>query len=154
MSNLSELPETSRELKTISQCIAGRSRLLLGEQAKEAALRGQDLGNYKILAFATHGLIAGSLQGVNEPALVLTPSNDYGNKANDGLLVSHWPVISDAAVAITTGMFDAMARAKVGGAEALRRFIAGHLKRKDLGIYAHPAYWAPFFVVGDGASGI
>ena len=62
--------------------------------------------------------------------------------------------ISDAAVAITTGMFDAMAKSKVGGAEALRRVIVRHLDSKDIGIFAHPAYWAPFFVVGDGASGI
>ena len=41
------------------------------------------------------------------------------------LLVSHWAVDSDAAVAITTGAMNAMkAEPKIGRAEALRRSIA------------------------------
>jgi len=65
------------------------------------------------------------------------------------LLVSHWEVNSDAAVAITTGAVNAMKAApKIGRAEALHRSI-GALIAKG-GIYAHPSVWAPFVLVGNG----
>jgi len=55
------------------------------------------------------------------------------------LLVSHWPVVSDAAVALTTRM---LAAAKTGltPAEAHRQAMI------DTG----PRLWAPFVVVGEG----
>jgi CHAT domain-containing protein len=64
-------------------------------------------------------------------------------------LVSHWAVNSDAAVAITTGAFDAQsAEPAIGHAEALRRSIRDLIARG--GTNAHPAIWAPFILVGDG----
>ena len=68
------------------------------------------------------------------------------------LLVSHWAVDSDATVRLITGTVGAMARdAKVGRAEALRRAMLALI---DNGAprEAHPAYWAPFLVVGEGAA--
>jgi CHAT domain-containing protein len=65
------------------------------------------------------------------------------------LLVSHWYVNSDAAVAITTGAFNAMkAEPKIGRAEALRRSIAALIASG--GENAHPSVWAPFVLVGNG----
>ncbi|MEH2628722.1 CHAT domain-containing protein/tetratricopeptide (TPR) repeat protein [Bradyrhizobium sp. AZCC 1719] len=65
------------------------------------------------------------------------------------LLVSHWAVSSDAAVAIITGAIDAMkGRPDVGRAEALRRSISALIARG--GENAHPAIWAPFVLVGSG----
>jgi CHAT domain-containing protein len=65
------------------------------------------------------------------------------------LLVSHWPVNSEAAVAITTSAVDAMrAEPKIGRSEALRRSISALIKRG--GDYAHPSVWAPFVLVGNG----
>jgi CHAT domain-containing protein/Tfp pilus assembly protein PilF len=65
------------------------------------------------------------------------------------LLVSHWAVSSDAAVAITTGATDAMtAHPEIGRAEALRRSIAGLIAKG--GENAHPGIWAPFVLVGSG----
>jgi len=65
------------------------------------------------------------------------------------LLVSHWPVNSDAAVAITTGAIGAMAsQSGIGPAEALRRSISA-LAAKG-GAQAHPSVWAPFVLVGNG----
>lgn len=65
------------------------------------------------------------------------------------LLVSHWEVNSDAAVAITTGAVNAMKAAPmIGRAEALRRSIAVLIAKG--GIYAHPSVWAPFVLVGNG----
>jgi CHAT domain-containing protein len=67
------------------------------------------------------------------------------------LLVSHWAVNSDATVKLITGAMREMAHdAKVGRAEALRRSM---LELADKGEVqeAHPANWAPFVVVGEGA---
>jgi CHAT domain-containing protein/tetratricopeptide (TPR) repeat protein len=65
------------------------------------------------------------------------------------LLVSHWAVSSDAAVAITTRMFDESAK---GGskAEALNRSMLALMARTDKPYFAHPALWAPFVLVGEG----
>ena len=64
------------------------------------------------------------------------------------LLVSHWPVGSDAAVAITTGATRAMAsRSDIDRAEALRRSIATLIAKG--GENAHPSVWAPFVLVGN-----
>jgi CHAT domain-containing protein/Tfp pilus assembly protein PilF len=66
------------------------------------------------------------------------------------LLVSHWPVNSDAAVYITTGAIGAMAaQSGIGPAEALRRSISA-LAAKG-GANAHPSAWAPFVLVGNGS---
>jgi CHAT domain-containing protein/tetratricopeptide (TPR) repeat protein len=65
------------------------------------------------------------------------------------LLVSHWAVDSQAAVAITTGaMNELAANPKVGRAEALRRAEAALITSG--GRNAHPSVWAPFVLVGNG----
>jgi hypothetical protein len=54
------------------------------------------------------------------------------------LLVSHWEVDSEAAVAITTGTVSAMkSEPKIGRAEALRRSISALIARG--GRFAHPS---------------
>ena len=67
------------------------------------------------------------------------------------LLVSHWAVISDAAVRLTTGMFAELSRDPgLGRAEALRRSQLALLddpQRPNL--LGHPAAWAPFVIVGE-----
>src|SRR5215475_4481939 len=66
------------------------------------------------------------------------------------LLVSHWPVNSDAAVLITTGATAVMAKTpEIAPAEALRRSIAA-LAAKG-GHNAYPSAWAPFVLVGNGS---
>jgi CHAT domain-containing protein/Tfp pilus assembly protein PilF len=66
------------------------------------------------------------------------------------LLVSHWPVGSDAAVSITTGTNEAMvAHPDIGRAEALRRSIVALIAKG--GINAQPSVWAPFVLVGNGS---
>ena len=65
------------------------------------------------------------------------------------LLVSHWYVDSEAAVAITTGAVNAMkANPKIGRAEALRNAEAALIAKG--GRFAHPSVWAPFVLVGNG----
>ncbi len=67
------------------------------------------------------------------------------------LLVSHWSVYSDAAVKLITGAISRMATdTTVGRAEAMRQSMLA-LIDKGAPYEAHPAFWAPFVVVGEGA---
>jgi CHAT domain-containing protein len=69
------------------------------------------------------------------------------------LLVSHWAVYSDATTKLITGAAGAMARnLHIGRAEAMRRSMLA-LIDKGAPEQAHPAFWAPFVVVGEGAAG-
>src|SRR5439155_22512528 len=71
------------------------------------------------------------------------------------LLVSHWPVASQAAVRLTTGALEALRREPaIGRAEALRRSQLALLDDTSLApAFAHPLVWAPFVVVGEGGAG-
>ncbi|MEM8814087.1 MAG: CHAT domain-containing protein, partial [Pseudomonadota bacterium] len=68
------------------------------------------------------------------------------------LLVSHWPVYSDAATRLTTGLFDALADdPEISRADALRRSVLSILDDpKADPRQQHPAYWGPFMLVGEG----
>ena len=89
--SLNRLPGTRLELITIAHALGvdPSDHLYLDQQATETQVRrlnasGQ-LGKAKVLAFSTHGLLAGDLQGLAQPGLVLTlptvPSDD-----DDGIL--------------------------------------------------------------------
>jgi CHAT domain-containing protein len=68
------------------------------------------------------------------------------------LLVSHWAVDSDAAVKLITGTVGRMAADKgVGRAEALRRSMLALIDTGKVN-EAHPSYWAPCVVVGQGGA--
>ncbi len=68
------------------------------------------------------------------------------------LLVSHWEVESDAAVALTTQAFAAAEKdPRIGRAEALRRSMLALASDRANGRNAHPSVWAPFVLVGEGA---
>ncbi len=85
----SSLPETSDELSEISATFGPETtRLLLRENATEKILKNDvRFSDYRIVAFATHGLIAGQIDGITEPSLVLTPP-ETASKEDDGLLTS------------------------------------------------------------------
>ena len=196
---LAPLPETADELEAISRILGGgKADLFLRERATESRIKTEALNKYRVLAFATHGLVAGDLEGLAEPALVLTPPN-VGTEEDDGLLtasevatlklnadmvvlsacntasadgspeaealsglakaffyagsrsllVSHWPVFSDAAVNLTTTMLKEVANDNtIGRAEALRRSMLALMETPGKPYYAHPMFWAPFVVVG------
>ena len=68
------------------------------------------------------------------------------------LMVSHWAVDSDAAVKLVTAAVREIARdPSVGRGEALRRAMLALIDKGE-GREVHPAYWAPFVVVGEGAA--
>ena len=202
--SLPSLPDTADELKALAKTLgAGRNTLIMGSDATEARVKQATLSDYRVLAFATHGLVAGELGGVTEPALVLTPP-EKGTEQDDGLLtasevaqlkldanlvilsacntaaadgtpgaealsglakaffyagsrailVSHWPVESSAAVKLTTRMLAQRANHPgIGRAEALRRSMMALMADDGKPFYAHPAFWAPFIVVGEGGAG-
>ena len=66
------------------------------------------------------------------------------------LLVSHWPVLSEAAKALTTGMFLTAKDKTTGRSEALKRSMMAFLDPQEKPHLAHPAFWAPFSIVGEG----
>jgi CHAT domain-containing protein len=67
------------------------------------------------------------------------------------LLVSHWPVYSDAAVRLTTHVFDELDRSpETSRADALRHSMLALMDDRSQEDNAHPAVWAPFVLVGDG----
>jgi CHAT domain-containing protein len=49
-------------------------------------LRDQDLERFRVLYFATHGLLPGELRCQAEPGLVLTPNANATRREDDGLL--------------------------------------------------------------------
>jgi CHAT domain-containing protein len=84
VSRLPALPQTEGELKALAQALgAGPDALRLGAKATASAVRADDLSRFRVLAFATHGLLAGELKGLQEPALVFTPSAE-----DEGLLTA------------------------------------------------------------------
>jgi CHAT domain-containing protein len=88
---LPALPETSCELTTIARNLnAMPEKLLLQGDATETMIKelstNDVLDDYRIVAFATHGLVAGNL-GLVEPALVMTPPAVADTK-DDGLLTA------------------------------------------------------------------
>jgi CHAT domain-containing protein len=199
--DLPSLPETAGELAAEAKLFkAGNNALLLREAATVTAVKKADLASRRVIAFATHGLLAGNV-GVAEPGLVMTPPahptpEDDGllkaseiaqlklnadlvilsacnTAASDGtpgaegfsglskaflyagarsLVVSNWSVVSDSTVALMTRMAAHLEEKGVGRAEALRRAELDLMNDKDNPGFAHPLFWAPFVLVGEGGA--
>jgi CHAT domain-containing protein len=89
LSGLIRLPETAEELLSISEILGAdvRRDVYLGLQANEAQVRGGNFIDRRVVMFATHGLVAGDVPGLTEPALALTLPHLAGIQGN-GLLTS------------------------------------------------------------------
>ncbi|MGH6999201.1 MAG: CHAT domain-containing protein, partial [Phenylobacterium sp.] len=83
---LAPLPETKDELERSAKGFAS-TKLLVQNAATERGVRGQLLGSYRYLSFATHGLIRDEIEGLSEPALALTPVSS-ADPLDDGLLTA------------------------------------------------------------------
>jgi CHAT domain-containing protein len=72
LSYFEPLPETRSEVEAIAKAFGGEmTNLLLGENAIESKVKSLNLGQYRYLHFATHGILGGEVPGIGEPALVL-----------------------------------------------------------------------------------
>lgn len=71
---LPRLPETADELRALQKSLKGfEGYLLLGEEATETAVKRENLTRFQTIAFATHGLLAGEISGLQEAGLIMTP---------------------------------------------------------------------------------
>jgi CHAT domain-containing protein/Flp pilus assembly protein TadD len=85
---LPAIPETADELRAIAAKVgASLNDIHLGADASESTVKRAPLADYRIVYFATHGLVAGDVEGLGEPSLALTipalPSD-----LDDGLLTA------------------------------------------------------------------
>jgi CHAT domain-containing protein len=85
--SLASLPDTATEVQAVARTLGAGANVNLAGNATEARLRGDGLDRYRVLYFATHGLLPGELKCQGEPGLVLTPpATAATSKADDGLL--------------------------------------------------------------------
>ncbi len=87
---LAPLPETADELRQVGQQFgAGPDALITGAAVTKAAVRDRPLADYRVLYFATHGLLPGELRCQSEPGLALAPPASMpASTADDGLLTA------------------------------------------------------------------
>lgn len=74
------LPETRQEVTEISLMFGAdpQKSLYLGERASRSNALKQDLSRYRVVAFATHGLIPGDVPGLSQPALAMSTRDPSG----------------------------------------------------------------------------
>jgi CHAT domain-containing protein len=87
INDLKRLPDTSAEIKHIGEALGAHPSddVFLGKQASEQQVKSMDLSDRKVIAFATHALVPGDLDGLNQPALALSAPSITGSD-EDGLL--------------------------------------------------------------------
>ena len=85
---LPRLPDTADELKAVANAVgASPGDIFLREKASETVVKSLSLTDYRVVYFATHGLVAGDVKGLAEPSLALTiPRNP--TDLDDGLLTA------------------------------------------------------------------
>ncbi len=85
---LRRIPETAAGLRAMAHSLgAGEDVLYLGPRARESMVKALALNQFRTVAFAAPGALAGKISGVAEPALVLTPPAT-ASEAEDGLLTT------------------------------------------------------------------
>ena len=210
LADLPPLPDTREEVTRIATVLGAdvRTSVFVGPEANEQRVKTMNLADRAVVIFATHGLSAGDLDGLHEPALALSSrqvvqgegdglltmseilglrlnaewvvlsacntagAEGEGAEAVSGLgraflyagsravLVSHWPVETTSTRMLTTELFrrhkesPELSRAKLLH-ETMNWMIdnGGYTEHKSgrlIFTYAHPIFWAPFTIVGDG----
>ena len=87
--NLPSLPSTRDELMAISNLYPREKvKLFLGSDAQERNLKSIDFKEFKIISFATHGLMAEEWTMLNEPALVLSRDQRNREDFSNGILTA------------------------------------------------------------------
>ena len=102
--SLASLPDTANEIYNVSKALGGNaSDILLGGQATEPTLRARNLADYRILYFATHGLLPGEIRCQSQPGIVLTPPSEpaethFGDGLFDASEIAALPMAADLVV--------------------------------------------------------
>ena len=86
---LNRLPDTAQEINEMAQTMeADLDRdVILGRQASEQRVKTMNLSDRRVIAFATHALLPGDLDGLDQPALALSSPSVTGEDG-DGLLTA------------------------------------------------------------------
>ncbi|MBV9785743.1 MAG: CHAT domain-containing protein, partial [Acidisphaera sp.] len=205
---LPPLPYSIRELGAARALLgAPTSDQLLGAAFTAAAVRREDLKNYRVLHFAAHALLPAELKCESEPAIITsdppgaadasgallrssevtgldldadlvvlsacnsggsggTAAGENGGESLSGLarsffyagaralMVTHWSVNDQAAAFLVADTLHRLRAGTDGGpAGALRGAELGMLDDAGKGTpaeLAHPFYWAPFALIGEG----
>ena len=85
---LPALPDTADELKAVAKDLGvPTSDIHLGKDASETTVKHLPLADYRIIYFATHGLVAGDIKGLAEPSLALSIP-PQPTDLDDGLLTA------------------------------------------------------------------
>jgi len=211
LSRLHRLPDTSEEIRSIARALGSNPEkdAFMGREASESRIKRMVLSDRKVVAFATHALVPGDLDGLIQPAIALSSPAVTGEEGEDGLLkmgeimrlnldadwvvlsacntaaadgkgveavsglgraffyagsrallASMWPVETSSARKLTTGLFRFQHEdPTLSRARALRKSMLNLLDEQVLedgatgeavASYAHPLFWAPFMVMGDG----
>lgn len=200
---LPQLPDTAAEIEEVAGVLAAVNArdVYLHRRASEALVKQADLVNYRVVMFATHGLMNGEMPGLYQPALalsnpaitgdgedgMLTMEEVLGLKLNadwvvlsacnsaaaggasgesvsglgraffyagaKSLLVTNWAVETESARMLTTEAFRRQAASPgLSRAQALQQSALALMKKaagSDYS-YAHPMFWAPYSIIGDG----
>jgi len=210
LDQLVSLPETANEVREVAAALHANEQqsVFTGALANEEQVESMKLDDRRVIMFATHALLPGDLDGLDQPAIALS-SPDANHTKGDGLLtmgevlglklnadwvvlsacntgaasgkgadaisglgmaffyagsrallVSHWPVETNSARNLTTDLFRRQTeQPQLSRAESLSETIramiknGGYRNATDKQIefsYAHPMFWAPFTLVGDG----
>jgi CHAT domain-containing protein len=140
--DMAPLPETRGELTRIAQALQGDARnVFLGAEASRANVLAQNragqLATKRVIAFATHGLKAGELPGLAQPALALSADTNTRADGANALLTlqdvlglklnADWVVLSACNTAAGSARADAEAGSATRGEEAFNGLARGFL---------------------------
>ena len=83
---LPRLPDTADEVLSVAAALGANLErdIFFGRRATEQAVKSLDLSGYRVLMFATHGLLPGDLDGLTQPALAL-PRRSLASNASISL---------------------------------------------------------------------
>ena len=85
---LPQLPDTADELNAVGKDLGvAAADIHLGTDASETTVQRAPLADYRIVYFATHGLVAGDIKGIAEPSLALSIPK-LPSALDDGLLTA------------------------------------------------------------------
>jgi CHAT domain-containing protein len=205
---LERLPNSAREVQLAASAMGRDSVTRLGPAFTQDSVLAANLQDYRVVHFATHGLLPGDLSCLLEPAIMVSgprgaadaqasfmtattimglrmdadlvllsacntagPGVAGGSEQSAealsglarafffagarGLLATHWSAEDRSATIIVARMLafqagsDPGAQGGVSSAQALQRAQLALLSAAG-GELAHPYYWAPFALIGDG----